>query len=129
MTEGLEAITTAALGLALDAATLRHQAIATNIANADVEGYVPLMVNFEAQLDDARREIDRHGSLDALSLSRVAPRLERSADTGALGLSPKVQLDIEVAHMAQNGVQYQALVKGLEKHYAILSTAVGDGKK
>jgi flagellar basal-body rod protein FlgB len=45
------------------------------------------------------------------------------------GLSPKVLLDLQVARMAQNGVHYQALVAGLTKHFAILSTAVSDGRK
>jgi flagellar basal-body rod protein FlgB len=40
-----------------------------------------------------------------------------------------VQLDMEVARMAQNAVHYQALLKGIEKQYAILSTAIADGKK
>ena len=42
MTDGIEAVTRSALALALDAASLRQQAIATNIANANAVGYVPL---------------------------------------------------------------------------------------
>ena len=129
MTEGLEAITTTALGLALDAASLRQQAISANIANANSIDYVPVKVNFEAQLDDARQALQSNGRLDASALAGVAPKLEMDVDTTVLGLSPKVSLDIEVARMAQNAVHYQALVKGLSKHYAILSAAVNDGKK
>ena len=55
MTDGIEAVTRSALALALDAAAMRQQAIATNIANANVIDYVPQRVNFEAQLADARR--------------------------------------------------------------------------
>ncbi len=129
MTEGMEAITTIALGLALDAASLRQQAIAANIANANTAGYVPLSVNFESQLEDARHALQSRGRLDSNSLVGVAPRFEVNAEIGAFGLSPKVMLDVEVAHLAQNAVQYQALIKGLSKHYAILSTAASDGKK
>ena len=49
MTDGIEAVTRSALALALDAASLRQQAIATNIANANVIDYVPQRVSFEAQ--------------------------------------------------------------------------------
>lgn len=129
MTDGLEAITTGVLGLALDAASLRQQAIASNIANANVAGYMPLTVDFEAQLEDARRTIARNGTLDASALSDVSPRLALDTGTDALGLPAKVQLDVEMARLAQNGVQYQALVKGLEKHYQVMAIAVGDGKK
>lgn len=129
MTDGIEAVTTTALGLALDAASLRQQAIAANIAQADVEGYVPMAVDFEGQLQEAWRESNGHRLLDPSALAGAAPRLRADTDTAMLGLSPKVLLDMQVARLAQNGVQYQALVAGLTKHYAILSTAVSDGRK
>jgi flagellar basal-body rod protein FlgB len=128
MTEGIEAITSAALGLALDAAGLRQQAIASNIANANVDGYLPLSVNFDAQLDDARQALNASGRLQAGSLVGVAPRLEQGIVRGTFGRSTGVQLDVEVAHLAENGLQYQALVKGLSKHYEMLTLAVKDGK-
>ena len=129
MIDGIEGVTTAALGLALDAASLRHQVIAANIANANVAGYVPMAVSFEAQLADARRELNGRGHLDMSSLQGIAPRVEAVMDSGPLGLEPKVMLDVEISHMAQNAVQFQALARGLEKHYAILSVAVNDGRK
>ena len=129
MTDGIEAVTTTALGLALDAASLRQQAIAANIAQADVEGYVPMAVDFESQLREVWRESNGHRLLDPSALASVTPRLQADTDTAMLGLSPKVLLDMQVARLAQNGVQYQALVAGLTKHYAILSTAVSDGRK
>ncbi len=125
MTEGLEAITTAALSIALDAAALRHQAIAANIANAGTEGYVPVKVSFEEQLEEARQALQSRGRLDASSLAGVQPALEPVS----LGVAPKIMLDAEVADMSANTVHYQALVKGLSRHYAILSAAVSDGKK
>jgi flagellar basal-body rod protein FlgB len=128
MTEGLEAITTAALGLALDAASLRQQAIAANIANADTEGYVPVKVSFEDQMEEAREALQCRGRLDASSLAGVQPRLE-SVALDSRGLPAKVMLDLEVADMAANGVQYQALIRGLSRQFAILSAAISDGKK
>lgn len=128
MTEGLEAITSTALGLALDAASLRQQAIASNIANVNTAGYVSLKVNFEDQLGDARRLLQSQGNLDAASLADVVPYLEQDR-TETRGLTSTVRLDVQVADMAQNAVRYQALLKGLSKQYAILSAAVSDGKK
>ena len=100
MTDGIESVTRSALAMALDAASLRQQAIATNIANANAIGYVPQRVSFEDQLADARRGLAQSGRLDA-----------------------------EAADMARNAVHYQALVKGLSRHFAILSMAAGDGRK
>ncbi|MCJ0764546.1 flagellar basal body rod protein FlgB [Variovorax terrae] len=127
MTEGMEAITVSSLALALDAASLRHQAIAVNIANANTPGHVPLRVNFEAQLEEARRSLGASGRLDANSLAQVRPTIEPAF--GAIGQLQGVQLDVEITAMAQNAMQYQALAKGLSRHYAILSMAVSDGKK
>jgi flagellar basal-body rod protein FlgB len=128
MTEGLEAITTTALTLALDAASMRQQAIAANIANAGSVDYVPLTVSFEAQLADARRALESQGRLDAASLAGVRPHIE-TAGLDAAGLPPKVQLDVEVAEMSRNAVHYQTLVKALSRHLALLSDAASEGKK
>ena len=127
MTDGIEAVTRSALALALDAASLRQQAIATNIANANAINYVPQRVNFETQLLDARRSMEQTGRLDALALNQVRPRIEAAVDE--LGVPAQVQLDVEAAEMARNAVHYQALVRGLSRHFSILSMAASDGKK
>jgi flagellar basal-body rod protein FlgB len=127
MTDPISNITTAALGLALDAASLRQQAIAANIANHATEGYVPQQVDFAAQMEEARRTLDSKGSLDAASLANVKARLQPMLD--AQGLPAKVRIDEQVADLAQNAAHFQALAKGLSRHYSILSTAVMDGKR
>ena len=126
MIEGLESITAAALGLALDAASLRQRAIAANIANHATEGYIPQKLNFDAQMQEARRVLDGNGRLDAFALAGVHPQLEPMLD--AQGQPAKVHLDEQVADMAQNSVQYQVLARALNRHFAILSSAVSDGK-
>lgn len=123
MTEGIEAVTRTALTLALDAASLRQQAIAANIANVNASGYVPQRVSFEAQLADARRGLREEGILDPAALSDVRPAMEADVRADAIGL------DMEVAEMARNALQYQALLKGLSRHLEILSLAVADGRK
>lgn len=127
MTEGLEAMTTATLGLALDAASLRQQAIAANIANHATPGYVPVRVNFEAQLEDARRALGHSGRVDEASISPVKAQLEPVLD--ASGAPAKIHLDAQVADMAQNAVHYQALSRALNRHFAILALATADGKR
>lgn len=125
MIEGLEAVTRQALGLALDAAALRQQALASNIANANVQGYAPLRVSFEEQLDEARRSMGMDNAIDAAALSQVRPVLwseEMPREGGA-------RLDLEVAEMARNAVNYQALIKGMSRHLSILAMAAADGKR
>jgi flagellar basal-body rod protein FlgB len=127
MSDPIQSVTTVALSLALDAASLRHQAIAANIANHATEGYVPQRVDFESQMQEARRTLDSKGSLDAASLAGV--KLQLQPMLGADGQPVKVQLDEQMADMAQNAVHFQALAKGLARHFSILSAAVNDGKR
>ena len=127
MITGLEATTTATLGLALDAASLRQQAIAANIANHGTDGYVAQELDFESQLEDARRGLHSQGSVDAFALAGVRLQLQPMLD--AHGQPARVHLDHQVADLAQNAVQYQLLTRGLNRHFAILSSAVSDGKR
>jgi flagellar basal-body rod protein FlgB len=105
--------TVAAVSAALDAAATRQRVIATNIANASTPGAKPVRVSFGAAVDDAAA-----GSSASAPL-RPAYRL----DTGP------VQIDQEVAAMAQNAAHYQALIRGLNKHFALMSAAVSDGRR
>ena len=127
MDSGIEAVTLAALGLALDAAALRQQAIAANIANADADGYTPVRVSFEEQLDQARRDLGARGAIDPFALSGVRAELVAATDAGG-GAQP-VRLDVETAKLAENTVRYDALVKGLNRHMAILGLAVNEGRR
>ncbi len=56
-------------------------------------------------------------------------RLQLTPVLDAQGLPAKVHLDEQMADMAQNSLQFQALARGLNRHFSILSTAVSDGKR
>jgi flagellar basal-body rod protein FlgB len=127
MTPSIESITVSALTLALDAAGLRQQAISSNIANANTPGYAPLAVSFEDQLADAKQSLQATGRLDAAALAGVQPVLHEASALS--GMAPELLLDVEAANLAQNSVHFQALLKGLSKHYALLSSATSDGRK
>ena len=127
MNNGIESVTTSALSLALDAASLRHQAISANIANIQTQGYVPQRVSFETQLVSAQRSLREQGFVDPMALSGVRARLEPAVDED--GQPSAIALDSEVAKMAENAVQYQALIKGISRHLSLLMSAASDGKK
>ena len=120
MQHGIEALTGTALTLALDAATLRHQVHATNIANAGVGGYKTQHLNFEAQVQRGLQASQPH---TVQVNARIEPEL--AAD----GTAHAVRLDAEVAAMSQNSVHYQALVRALNRQLSILSSAVSEGKR
>ena len=127
MTATLEALTTATLALALDAASRRQQAIAANVANVNVEGFQALRLDFESQLAQARDSLQRGGSVEARDLAAV--QLELQPEVDEAGLPARVRLDVEMAEMARNAVHYQALAQGLTRHFGMLAAAAGDGRK
>jgi flagellar basal-body rod protein FlgB len=115
-TPGIEALTLPALTTAMDAALIRQQVIANNIANANTQGFRPQQVSFDVAFDAAAA-----AEGEPLSV-QLQPQVGLSVD-GA------VRLDSEVAAMAQNGAHYQALLKALNRHLSVLSSAVSDGKR
>lgn len=124
----LSGVTTEVVKLALDAAGLRHQAIANNIANANTPGYVPLRVNFEEQLDALRHGLG--GSETALksALGGVKAFIEQDVSSAGSGAA-NIMLDMEAVKLSQNVVHYQSLLRGLGKQMSILSAAINDGRR
>ena len=112
------------LSMALDATALRQRAIAQNIANAGTPGYQRIGVSFETHLGALRDTLKHGGTPSLASLNNYRPRLEL---VGAPG--DPVALDMEVAALSDNTLQQQALLKVLNKHMSLLSTAVNEGKR
>ncbi len=123
----VENLTAKGIGVALDTAIQRHQVIATNIANVNTVGYIPKQLSFSSQMSQMQSLFDTARKGESPSFSElnlvVMPVLDSE------GLPAKVELDTEVAAMAQNSLHYQSLVKALGRHYSILASAVSDGKK
>lgn len=106
--------------LALDGLAERQKAIAHNLANANTPGFTPVNVSFEAQLQAARDVLRAQPQAEVKS--GFSPEL---IETGAQA----VALDEQLALMAQNGLQYQTLTRAIGKQFAILSVAIGDGRR
>jgi flagellar basal-body rod protein FlgB len=116
-TASVEALTTRALTLALDAGSMRHRVIATNIANANTPGYQALRVRFEALLD-------------AGTAAAPTPALRTHAEpVQETSWRAGVALDAEAAALAENTVHQQALLRTLQRHLETLATAVSEGRR
>jgi flagellar basal-body rod protein FlgB len=122
----IESNTTALISLALDATTMRHQAFAHNIANANTPNFTPVSVNFEGRMAEARAVVDSGKNLSLSSLADYRPTFETVADSVEGG---PVSLDVQVAKMSENVLHHQALLKALNKHFEILSMAATEGKR
>jgi flagellar basal-body rod protein FlgB len=108
---------------ALDAGVMRHAVHAANIANASVEGYQPLRLEFSEQLAAARSALL---SRDDAAAKRAVSLLE--PQVAPEGAGRPVQLDREVALMMENSVRYQALLGALGKGSSLIRLAIREGR-
>lgn len=109
---------------ALDGLALRHQAIATNIANIDTVGYRPMNVSFERQI---------LGMLNNQTPNNMAQTSFKQTPVVTYGKkqessSNNTGIDMNTVLMNQNVIQYQALIKGLDHYISTLSIAVKEGR-
>ena len=127
MIQKTEAVTNTMLKLALDAASLNHQAIANNIANINTAGYAPVRVNFEEQFDSIRETLEQGGKVKTDMLSGIQPVIERGQPFGDGDRT--ATLDMETAKLAENTVHYEALLKVLGMRMSMVGAAINEGKR
>ncbi|ERI09203.1 flagellar basal-body rod protein FlgB [Aneurinibacillus aneurinilyticus ATCC 12856] len=121
---------------ALDAATLRHQAISNNIANVNTPHYRTQSVAFEDELQKAMakgstaftayRTNEKHISFGMPSLQSVGPKLRIDEAVGPMqNAANNVDLDFEMTNLARNQLWYNALVQQASGQYNKLRTVIG----
>ena len=108
----------ALLAHALDNAALRQAVHTSNIANSGVDGFRRLDVSFDAQLARAGAEVGMDAaSADSLMQARVVET------------NDSVRIDREMALMAKDAVQYQALLGAVDRSFGLLRLAVREGRE
>lgn len=113
------------LDKALDAASLRHEAISDNIANAETPGYKAKRVAFE---DELRSVLARRG--ERLSERDLpAPKLYRVTSTFISPDGNNVDMEAEMAALAENEARYSALSQLLAKNFALLRYVISEGRR
>jgi flagellar basal-body rod protein FlgB len=122
----IDSSTTALLGMAIDAAAMRQQALAQNIANANTPGYQRIGVNFEERVNAL---MEGNGRVRAASTSELQSFRPYFQIASAEGAGNDVSLDTEVAAMSENTLHHQVLVKALSKHLALIGLAINEGKR
>ncbi|MFH0802765.1 MAG: hypothetical protein V2A78_10340 [bacterium] len=100
---------------ALDFLVARHQMIANNIANAGTPDFRPSDLVFR----------------DVLStrLKTSSPEPSRHLETEVRPLKGPVQLDEEMARLAENSLRYYALTQFAGRKFSQLSLIINEGRK
>lgn len=119
----------------LDGLSMRHAAIASNIANINTPGYVKQEVNFEDSLMEALNQADGPKSnesglesFDGMSVTSPHPDvlLSWQPKTTPSQAGPqridgnRTTVETEMSGMAYNAVKYNALASVIAKEYQIL---------
>jgi flagellar basal-body rod protein FlgB len=97
----------------------RQAALANNIANANTPGYRRVDVDFHQVMQDAlaNGNVPADGQLD------FTPQTDGTGATRADGSN--VDPDIEMADLAENSLEYQALATIQKTRMHILDTVIG----
>lgn len=127
MSDAISGLTGSAIGFALDGLSLRHEAIAANIANANTPGYERLEVHFEDRLARllAGAQFDPKSAAD--QLKTISPDLMVGPPPGGLGARASAEADL--VELNRNVIQYEALVTGLSKYMSTIALALNEGRR
>ncbi|GAW92913.1 flagellar basal body rod protein FlgB [Calderihabitans maritimus] len=122
---------------ALEAASLRQQAISHNLANVNTPGFKKAYVTFEEDLKRAlgmQKKIEleqthpRHLPMP-VSLRQVEPQVQRDHSTSLRNDGNNVDIDEEMAKLAMNTINYNAAVQLLNARLGMLRYAINEGRK
>ena len=108
------------LGLerAITGASMRQEVLANNLANAETPGFQRSDVDFHTTLAQAMKTGDA-ASIENTSFSAQQDNQTLRADGNG------VDIDVESANMAKNGLEYEALVSVAKARIGILRSAMG----
>ncbi|MDI3280894.1 MAG: flagellar basal body rod protein FlgB [Bacillota bacterium] len=122
----------------LDATTLRHQVIASNLANANTPHFKRSEVRFEEVLREALQPPQvlplatthpAHISNAPPSALTVRPEVVPIQDTRARIDGNNVDPDQEMAKLARNSLLYSAAVQMLDRRFSSLKSAITEGRR
>lgn len=126
MITGVTSITSAVVEFALDGLSLRHNAIASNIANSTSVGYRPMQVDFESKIAEIL-DSQSSASLSSSDIASFDPQISFGAPYNSNTNSGGFEMNL--AMLNQNVVQYQALIKGYDTYVASVAEAIKEGKR
>ncbi|GAK02063.1 flagellar basal-body rod protein FlgB [Geomicrobium sp. JCM 19037] len=114
----------------LNASSMQQQAISNNIANIDTPNYKARRVDFQSALTDAQAKLDAYRTDERhvpFSSGGREPLMKRDTDTAFNHNGNNVDLDHEMAMMANNQIYYNAVAERLNGQFSSLKTAIRGG--
>src|SRR3954469_15204332 len=107
-----------ALERAISGASMRQEVLANNLANAETPGFQRSDVDFHSTLAQALKS-DSPSRIESTTFSAQQDAQTLRADGNG------VDIDVESANMAKNGLEYEALVSVAKARIGIIQSAMG----
>ena len=136
MSSGLFDTATKALGSSINFRQLRHAVTSGNIANAETPGYKAKKLDFEGALSRAI-EMEKkphlytthpdHFAIGPGSMARVRADVYDNPDVNTTNDGNTVDMEKEMAKMAENSILYKGAVEAIRKKLGALKYAVTEG--
>ena len=119
-------VTFQTLDLALGAAGKRQEVLANNLANVNTPGYKRLDVDFDGMLAKA---VDAAKTGDRSALDALRPGVQTDSAVAVRADGNSVDVDQEMAFLAENNIRYNALVQLTQKKLETLKYVISDGRR
>ncbi|MGI6606284.1 MAG: flagellar basal body rod protein FlgB [Peptococcia bacterium] len=118
---------------AMNGSALQHSVLANNIANVNTPGYKRGEVNFRSCFDEA---LDNRLGLETTSplhLNRLNQKNSREividTQTTLRNDGNNVDIDVELATMAENNIYFNSLAQLLSSQLSMLRQAIAEGRR
>ena len=116
-----------ALDLALGAAGKRQEVLANNLANVNTPGYKREDVQFDGVLSKA---LAAAKAGDSSNLDALRPEVQTDSSAVAMRADGNsVDVDQEMAYVAENNIRYNALVQLAQKKLETMKYVISDGRR
>jgi flagellar basal-body rod protein FlgB len=115
-----------ALDAALGASSMRQQVISNNLANVNTPGYKRKEVEFDDALRSAIASADEG---DKTAFDGLSPTVTEDKTASMRADGNSVNVDNEMAHLAENNVRYNALVQLVSRKLQVLEYVISDGRR
>ncbi len=114
----------AATSRALDAAALRQEVTAHNLANVNTPGFKRQEVQFETQLSHALAQQNNPCSTGATSVENVQPTVVTISQTGSRADGNNVDLEAENVKLAENTLRFETLSQVIAGNFSSLKSVI-----
>ncbi len=114
----------------LDTYAMRHRAIADNVANAETVDFDRRVVEFEDRLREAisagglKRTNSKHLGSGGIDMDSLNPRMKIDTKPSDINNLNNVDIDREMADMAENHLQFSFASKLARQYFEGLQSAI-----